>query len=191
MGVLATLDTCSIAVLSGRILEMGCGTGYLQHALAQQQPGQAIGLDASRWMLRRTQRRAQRDALKVHLVEARSQALPCASGQFDRVVATFPSEYILDPATLTEIQRVLHPSGALVIVDSAHFTRDGLYQRLVDLLYRVTFQASVVRDIPPQSPYVPLLQHAGFQVTVFPETVDASEVLVVVAHLDDHKRGLS
>src|SRR4030067_2774056 len=48
-----------------------------------------------------------------------AQAQPFASGSIDSVVSTFPSEYILDPKTLSEIDRTLRPGGCLVIVTGA------------------------------------------------------------------------
>jgi cyclopropane fatty-acyl-phospholipid synthase-like methyltransferase len=64
-----------------RVLEVGCGTGHYLRVLADH--GHApIGLDLSRQMLARA--RAQAPGPLAH---GRAEALPFASGTFDRVCA--------------------------------------------------------------------------------------------------------
>lgn len=169
----------ALPYLRGRVLEIGCGTGYVQHALATQHPGAAVGLDASPQMLALTRRRVQQAGPIANLVHAHAQAMPFPAAHFQTVLATFPSEYIVHPQTLTEIQRVLTPTGRLVIVDAAWFTQDDPYAWAVDIAYRLTFQRPV-RGTPTSDPYVRLLERAGFAVAVHPETVGPSQVLVLV-----------
>ncbi|HSM22419.1 MAG TPA: methyltransferase domain-containing protein, partial [Rubrivivax sp.] len=45
----------------------------------------------------------------------RAQQLPFDDQCFGSVVATFPAEYIIDPASLAEFQRVLKPGGRLIV----------------------------------------------------------------------------
>lgn len=172
----------ALPYLDGRVLELGCGTGFVQHALATGYAGQVVGIDASPHMLTLTQRRLRRTRLHSQLLRTIAQALPFRSGQFDSVLATFPSEYILDPATLREVQRVLVSTGRLIIVDGAQFTTDDLYVRIVDLAYRLTWQRPV-RNVPDDtaSAYCSWLKKAGFHTThVYCETVGVSQVLIVV-----------
>ena len=128
--------------LRGRVLELGCGTGNLQRSLQQSRSHWAAGFDASPQMLRIAQRKLTRAALPIHLARGIAQTLPFAPASFDSIVATFPTEYILDPATLAEIRRVLRPGGRLVVVPAASFGRSGAYQRALGLLYRITLQRS-------------------------------------------------
>lgn len=169
--------------LSGRILEIGCGTGYVQHALAQERPAAGFGLDESRFMLALSQRRVRRDPCIQHearLIRGKAQALPCASACFDSVLSTFPSEYIIHPDTLREVYRVLAPGGRFVVVDAAQFTTSGIYERLVDLAYRLTMQQGSVQQAPSQVPYTSLIQQAGFLVQPYHEQVGQSFVTVMV-----------
>ncbi len=167
---------------AGRVLELGCGTGYVQYALALQRPGDAVGLDASPQMIDLTRQRLQRASLPVPLLRGIAQALPFRSDCFNTVVATFPSEYILHPATLTEIQRVLRPNGRFILVDGAQFTGNGLYERLVDLAYRLTGQQSVRQTSQTSVPdvYLHRLEQAGLHCTYHWETVGSSQVMVLV-----------
>lgn len=128
----------AVPVLRGRVLELGCGPGYLQQALA----GRAgvVGIDLSPFMLRRAARFTKR------LVRADARQLPFPTASFDTVCATFPAEYILDPATLAEIRRVLVPDGQLVIVDGGRL--EGGYGRVIDLIYRLIWLGRTPRQLP-------------------------------------------
>jgi ubiquinone/menaquinone biosynthesis C-methylase UbiE len=144
--------------LGGRVLELGCGTGNLQRALVRRQDVAPVGLDASAQMLAITARKLV-DRHALPLTRAVAQALPFCPGVFDAIVATFPSDYILDRATFAEAHRVLKPGGRLVIALAAQFRGDGLFERLLDLAYRVTLQRS-----PLQRPAEPSRSLAGERV---------------------------
>jgi len=109
----------SIRHLRGqRILELAHGPGHLLISLrlAGYHP---IGIDLSPAMSRQATRRVRRLGLNIPLVRCRAQALPFRSEAFDSALATFPTEYIVDPATLQETARVTKRDGRLVIVAAA------------------------------------------------------------------------
>lgn len=184
--------------LRGRTLELGCGTGRLQSLLAAERPGAAIGLDLSAQMLAQTRQRAARQGQHVRLVRAAAEQLPFATGSFGAVLATFPTEYILQRATLAEVRRVLATDGRLVIVDAAALTDAGWYAGLVALAYRLVLLTDTRATRPEQRPdngpqtpaspvprrrhiYEAVLEQAGFTVEVASVSVAASSVLVFVA----------
>ncbi|MFL5804075.1 MAG: class I SAM-dependent methyltransferase [Roseiflexaceae bacterium] len=162
----AAWGRAALPYLRGRTLELGCGTGALQPALAERLAGAPIGLDASAQMLDRTKRTLTQAGQPVSLVRALAQSLPFPPAAFDSIVATFPSEYIADPATLAEARRVLRPRGRLVIALAAAFEGDGLYERLVGLAYRLTLQRPprAQPDVAPRSVVGERLAQAGFEV---------------------------
>jgi ubiquinone/menaquinone biosynthesis C-methylase UbiE len=166
--------TAALPALRGRVLELGFGPGHLQRALADR-PGVA-GIDASPQMARMASRRLRGTGLAPRLAVARAQGLPLRDGSVDTVVATFPAEYILDPATHAEVRRVLAPGGRLVIVPSAQLG-PGLYTRLVDLAYRATLQAPVRREAPAEPA---ALQIAGMELERRWVPVGRSRVLLLV-----------
>jgi ubiquinone/menaquinone biosynthesis C-methylase UbiE len=133
---------CALPYLSGtRILEVGHGPGHVLAELAAE--GRLpVGLDLSAAMGRLAQRRLLRRGRAAPLVRGRVQGLPFADGAFSAVLSTFPTEFILEPATLREFCRVLRPGGRLVCVPLAQITGPGLSDRLAGLLFRLTGQSS-------------------------------------------------
>lgn len=166
-----------------RVLELAHGPGHLLTAMAAQGLS-PVGLDLSPYMGRLAQQRLRKDDLTVPLVRARAQALPFCDGCFESCVATFPTEFILDPATLREAARVLRssepaeeqPSGQLVVVAWAGLGRRDLLSRFIGGLYRVTGQGK-----PPPDAGKELVLKAGFAHSTVWERVGRSEVMLVVA----------
>ncbi|MBK9940355.1 MAG: class I SAM-dependent methyltransferase [Kouleothrix sp.] len=170
--------------LRGRVLELGPGTGTLQLALAARPAGPApLGLEASPQMLAITRGKLARAGRPVCLARGLAQALPLAPASVDTVVATFPTEYIIDQATLDEIGRVLRPGGRLVVALAAVFGQAGPYRRLLGLLYRLTLQRAPdqPREPVPRSQLGARLAERGFQVSERWEPVGATAVHLVLA----------
>jgi ubiquinone/menaquinone biosynthesis C-methylase UbiE len=140
-----------------RVLELGSGTGYLQRAL-HQGAIPSIGLDASAQMLRLARHKIERSGGSARLLRAYAQQLPFAADSFSDVVATFPAEYILDPATFAEAWRVLRPGGQILLIDSASFTQRDVYSAAIEAAYVATQQ------VRAEDPRPRLLLAAGFEV---------------------------
>ena len=105
-----------------RVLEVGFGTGELLIEMAAQtgktddESLEVVGLELSPAMQRITARKLRRRGISLPCLRGRTQTLPFADGVFDTVIATFPAEYILDPASLQELARVLCDSGGQLVV---------------------------------------------------------------------------
>ncbi len=134
-----------------RVLELGYGPGHLQVQLVRQ-GFQVYGLDESMQMARQATRRLRRDTGGVKLSRGLAQALPYPSNTFDNVVATFPTQYIVNPNTLAEIYRVLKPGGRLVVLFSAWVTGKSVPERALALLYQVTGQSPGAVPEPGSAP---------------------------------------
>jgi ubiquinone/menaquinone biosynthesis C-methylase UbiE len=175
----------ALPYLQGYVLELGCGTGYMQYVLSATSPGKAVGIDASRQMLTLAMRRTRPTGRAVRLLRGKAQRLPFESGSFQSVLSTFPSTYILDPATLNEIHRVLTEDGRLVIVDNAQLTHSDFYAYLVSLAYRLVFPTAETTDpdhsLARDHLYTRVLDQAGFIVEVHTEQIRQSQVMIFVA----------
>ena len=105
-----------------RVLDLGCGTGRLSTALAEQDVARVWGVDASPEMLAVAR---QNVPSSVGLKEGSAEQLPFRDGWFDRVVMWLVCHLVDRPAAFREVARVLAPAGRLAVVtfDTRHFER--------------------------------------------------------------------
>ncbi len=152
-----------------RVLEIGFGTGNLLLEMARR-GWQVCGLDLSPAMQRVTARKMRRHGLWAPRLRGYSQALPFAAGSFDAIIATFPAEYILSPATWHEAARVLRAPDSANGAPGGRFVVAGLYVEGDNTLLRSA--ARFLPGRPPQRAEATierLAAAAGFQFTVVRE----------------------
>ena len=165
--------------LEGRVLEIGYGPGHLQAALLEKNIP-AYGVDESRQMAHQAGRRVKKKGYQARLTRGLSQSLPFQSHVFDTVVATFPSEYIYDPHTLKEAQRVLVPEGRFIIVPMAWITGRRPMEKLAVWLFRITGEAPGEPKPLPAAVRDRFMQ-AGFQVRSELVELEGSQILLILA----------
>jgi 23S rRNA (guanine745-N1)-methyltransferase len=117
--LMAAVATASLTDAPGVFIEPGCGTGhYLAAALAADPSREGIGLDTSKYALRRCAKRTvpgsepgagTRQRIAAVLADA-WQRLPIRDGAAAAVLNVFA------PRNAEEIARVLDPQGALVVL---------------------------------------------------------------------------
>ena len=100
------------------VLEVGFGTGELLIEMAAR-GWNVTGVEPSAAMQRVTRGKLRKLALTLPRVQGCVEELPFRGARFDTVVSTFPTEYIVQIAGLSEIARVLRPGGRLVVVGIA------------------------------------------------------------------------
>lgn len=163
-----------------RVLEIGFGPGHLQVEL-HRGGFNTLGLDESPQMIRKTRARLGRKFNRpAALARGLAQNLPFASSTLDSVVATFPSEYIVDMRTLSEVWRVLRPGARLVVVPVAWFTGRSLADAAAAWLFKVTNQGhSLTEDA--EARMLARFSEAGFRAEISRAEVRQSVVIVVVA----------
>lgn len=159
-----------------RILELGHGPGHLQRILLSRGLF-AVALDESKQMGRLAKHRLGDSA---NLTRGLAQSLPYANETFESIVSTFPSEYIFDPRTLSEVRRVLRSRGRLIVLPVA-FPKN-LFLRW---LYKVTGESP--SDINGfiqhrlQRPFV----DANFHAEIETIEVKSSTLLFVIAEKEE------
>jgi ubiquinone/menaquinone biosynthesis C-methylase UbiE len=114
--------TASLAVATvatpNRVLDVGCGTGYLLRVLAHCYPDaeQLAGVDAAPQMVSIAKAFTQDDRLTFSVGVA--EDLGFSEATFDLIVSTTSFDHWSDQqAGLAECARVLRPGGRLVLVD--------------------------------------------------------------------------
>ena len=108
----------TLAPAPRRILDVGCGSGYLLGLLAVRAPrAEALaGIDAAPAMIGVAEDRATDDRLRF--VVGTAERLPWPAETFDLVVSTTSFDHWADQrAGLAECARVLAPGGCLVLAD--------------------------------------------------------------------------
>ena len=158
-----------------RVLEIGHGPGYVLIDLARS-GRHPIGIDLSPDMIRIAHKNIRRAGVHAPQVQCRVQALPFRSGEFDSVVATFPTDYIGELATLREVQRVTNERGRLIVVFGAQLIGHEPSKLLIEWLYRLTGQRDAKIDDEAS-----IFERVGMPARIETETIGTSTVTLVVA----------
>lgn len=129
----------------GLVLELAHGTGNLQIDLQQAQ-FQTIAYDLSPYMGRIASRKLAKHNLEQRFVQGSAFQLPFADQSFAAIVSTFPTDFIVQPETLNEANRILSNEGRFVIVLNGILTGGGVVKAFLEWLYRITGQRDVESD---------------------------------------------
>lgn len=186
-----------------RVLEIGHGPGHLQRVLLSRGLF-AVGIDESAPMGRLARKNLKRDLrslqkgpntnasssvsdvtisgyAQINLTRGVGQQLPFCDKSFDSIVATFPSAYITDTETLSEVKRCLSDTGRFVVLPAATLMGRGALDRLMAFVFRITHQSPVDPiDIVSKRLREPF-EKAGFQVDIKGLDVKSSLLLIVIA----------
>ena len=101
-----------------RVLDVGCGTGYLLRLLARRYPRatELAGIDPAPSMIEAAEQAA--DDQRLRFTAGLAERLPYAGDSFDLIVSTTSFDHWSDQgAGLRECARVLAPGGHLVLTD--------------------------------------------------------------------------
>lgn len=180
-------------VHGNRVLEIAHGPGHVLLALVV--AGYDVtGVDLSPAMGRIASRRLHARGAQARLVRGRAEALPFAAHHFDTLLATFPTAFIADPATMREAYRVLRPDGRFLIVPEGHLSGRGPLHRFVNWLYLITgqraeeFAVDDDRYWPSASPqwhrFRQQMQATGFSLQIEHVRLSGSGATVLIATRD-------
>ncbi len=117
-----------------RVLEYGCGVGYLAAILARE--GALVSaFDLSERSVAVTRRRLEANGLSGEISVAAGEDLPYASESFDLVIGTSVLHHLDVSRAVPELYRVLRPGGRATFLEPMgmnpllNFARDHLYYR--------------------------------------------------------------
>ena len=169
-GLHAALDPVRVPFLVGalegmalpRVLDVGCGGGFLLRALAEHD-ARPIGVDVSAQALEAA------SAVTGALIRADGARLPFASDSFDGVVLSEVLEHVPDPmALILEAARITRHGGVLMTSVPNRTLRSRL--ALIDLAQRFPVTRVLPRDLHEWARFIrpreliDRLEGAGFRV---------------------------
>jgi SAM-dependent methyltransferase len=134
------------------VLELGCGLGdLLADMLEADYVCRAVEHSPQMVEAARETLRKRKLGSPNLVIQGRSQRLPFSDNSFDDVVSTFPSEYIYDPDTIAEIERVLRPGGRLIVIEGANLLAVGFFQPILLFLQMLVYgpQRSPAKNVVP------------------------------------------
>lgn len=147
---------------TGRVLEIGIGTGRNLPFYDKSRLEELYGLDPAEEMHRLARRRMRTSGIDVHILTSSAEKIPTSAGSFDTLVMTFTLCSIAEPVkALKEMKRVLKPGGRLLFCEHG-LAPDALvqkWQRRLTLIWKpLAGGCHLDRDIPA------LLREGGFRV---------------------------
>jgi ubiquinone/menaquinone biosynthesis C-methylase UbiE len=102
-----------LAGLSGRVIEVGAGTG-LNFAHYPVSVTEVVAVEPESRLRKVALSEATRSAVDVRVINALAEGLPCADEEFDAGVAALVLCSVADPRlALAELRRVIRPGGEL------------------------------------------------------------------------------
>jgi SAM-dependent methyltransferase len=142
---------------TGRLLDIGCGSGQLLIRFAKSEPGEYVGLDywGDDWEYSRAQ--AEHNAelegvANIQFVRGSASRLPFLDGEFHRVVSSLTFHEVRDVPDKTvgvsEALRVLEPGGEFAFVDL--FDDPGFYtgrERVLEAIRRAGGEVVSARSL--------------------------------------------
>ena len=162
-----------------RILDVGCGSGWLARRLARLAPeGRVVGADVSDEMVQRAQR-ASAGWTNLEFLVAGVDHIAWKSGFFSKVISVESAYYWPSPSSgLREIFRVLEPRGSVWILinyyrDNPHCHQWGAHYTIPTHLLWAEEWSSLIREagfslvhhvrVPDTSPTPPVYTGRWFR----------------------------
>ena len=116
-----------------------------------------------------------------NLTRGLGENLPFAADTFDAVVSTFPTEYIFDTTTLSEIHRVLREKGQIIVLPAAWIVGKKILDRVAAWVFKITGQAPTFSHAVLSQRLKPSFEKVGFIPEFQTVEIRSSIVLIVIA----------
>ncbi len=127
------------------VLELGCGLGDLfVDMLNAGYTCRAVEHSPQMVAAARDTLRKRKIGQTAWIMQGSALQLPFSERSFDTIISTFPSEYIYDPNTIAEVERVLRPGGRIIIIEGANLLPVGFLQPLLVLIQTLVYGPSAL-----------------------------------------------
>ena len=156
-----------------RILEIGHGPGHLQRSLLDLKLA-PVAIDESAQMGILVKHKL---GTKHKLTRGLAQQLPFTGDCFDSVVCTFPTEYIFNAQTLSEIGRCLSDGGRLIVMPAA-----WPKSKFLKWLYKITGESPADGQTSLKSRISQPFLNAGFETKIEIVELQSVKLMIIVAH---------
>ena len=147
---------------TGRVLEIGIGTGRNLPFYDKSKLQELYGLDPAEQMHRLARKRMRRSKIDMHLLTLSAEEIPEPDASFDTLVMTFTLCSILEPVkAVKEMKRVLKRGGQLLFCEHGLAPDPSVQKwqhRLTPIWKPLTGGCHLDRDIPG------LLREGGFRI---------------------------
>jgi ubiquinone/menaquinone biosynthesis C-methylase UbiE len=151
-----------VPLASGRVLEIGIGTGINLDYYDASKVEKVIGLDPSEASWKLAGERAANLPFEVEFIGLPSEQIPLEDNSIDTVLVTYSLCTIPDPATALEgMRRVLKPTGKLIFCEHGQAPDISVskWQDRINPTWKVLFGGcNINRNIPQ------LLRQGGFTI---------------------------
>lgn len=167
-------------VAGTRVLELGCGTGYVSAWLARR-GARAVGIDNSPAQLASARQFQDAHGLPFPLIHGDAEHLPFADASFDHAISEYGAAIWCDPRVwIPEAARVLRPGGRLsylrnhvllmLAMDEAeHVPAHRELQRPYFGMHRLAWATGEVEFHVPHGEMIAILGSCGFEVLALRE----------------------
>lgn len=166
------------------VLELAHGPGHMLVEL-EAAGFRPVGIDLSPFMGRLAKNNLRKAGVNANLIRSQAQTLPFPDESFDSIMATFPTEFIVNPATISEGYRTLKSGGNLVVVAEAQLTRGGIVRNFIEWLYFITGQRQSLSEEKKEASLWlrsrRAYMDAGFDVRVERVRLEGSMVTIAIA----------
>ena len=119
---------------NSRVLDFGCGTGYLVLPLSKELHHETHGCDIAQYALSALKNYAREKNIKINLKAAGEYKLPYSDNYFDAIVSADVFGHVPFPEkTINELYRVLKPNGILALhSESIHYKDRFFYRKITE-----------------------------------------------------------
>jgi ubiquinone/menaquinone biosynthesis C-methylase UbiE len=169
---LRALRTELLAGASGRVLEIGAGTGANLPFYGPAVESLTL-TEPETPMLHRLERKVLEQAPETTVLRAPAEDLPFEDDSFDAAVSTLVLCGVDDqPRALRELHRVLRPGGAFLFIEHVR-SEDAKLARFQDRMNGIN---RFVVGCDCNRPTLASIEHAGFRVTLLEHTTELPKV---------------